>query len=63
MYTVIKTDRVMKKKLKQNKVTQEDYNTRMSDIIEGIVEDLKNVSCELNRKPVTSCNSRASKLM
>ncbi|KAL6915004.1 hypothetical protein FSST1_012764 [Fusarium sambucinum] len=41
MYTAVKTDRVMKKKQRAGTITQEDYNQRMKDVIEGIAEDLK----------------------
>ncbi|KAL3595761.1 hypothetical protein FPOAC2_10124 [Fusarium poae] len=45
MYTAVKTDRVLKKKMKAGKITQDDYEQRVGDVIEGIVEDLKN-SCK-----------------
>ncbi|KAI8412450.1 hypothetical protein FOFC_05707 [Fusarium oxysporum] len=41
IYTVVKTDRVIKKKLKIGKITQADYDQRMKDVIEGIAEDLQ----------------------
>ncbi|EON99518.1 hypothetical protein UCRPA7_4956 [Phaeoacremonium minimum UCRPA7] len=41
MYTAVKTDRVIKKKLRMGKITQKDYEERMKDVIEGIAEELK----------------------
>jgi hypothetical protein len=44
-HMAVKADRVIKKKLKTGKIIQEQYGERMKDVIDGIVEDLKDVSC------------------
>lgn len=57
MYTAVKSQRVLKKKLKAGKLTQVDYDKKLKDIIEGMVEDLRDVSCILVEKLVALCVS------